>query len=242
MRGEKVYEGKAKILYADTSNADQVYMTFKDSLTAFNALKKGSFSKKGEINLKISDYLFQLMKRAQIPTHWIDRVDETTIRAHKLFIIPLEVVVRNRLAGSTAKKLGIPEGKILAWPLVEFYYKNDALQDPFLSDDQVLMLEIATKNEIDKLKGLALQVNQVLKEVFLKISLDLVDFKIEFGKNKMGQIFLADEISPDSMRLWDKETGERMDKDRFRRDLGNVEESYNEVLNRLENFMKTKGV
>lgn len=241
MKGEKIYEGKAKILYADTENSQQVYMSFKDSLTAFNALKKGSFAEKGIINLKISEHIFNFLKELKIPTHWLRRMDDNTILAEKLTIIPLEVVVRNRLAGSTAKKLGITEGQLLKKPLVEFYFKNDELQDPFLSDDQIFMLEIINSPDLEKIKDLALKINTALKEIFSSIDLDLVDFKIEFGKDVQGQIKLADEISPDSMRLWDFQTGEKMDKDRFRRDLGKVEESYREVLNRLEKRIQERG-
>tara|TARA_Y100001935_G_scaffold255049_1_gene266240 strand:+ start:3634 stop:4365 length:732 start_codon:yes stop_codon:yes gene_type:complete len=234
-KGDLQYEGKAKKIYAVLGEPELVWVEYKDSLTAFNAQKKSSFEGKGEINNKITDLLFRSLKQEGIPHHLVEFVSPTEVICQKVKIIPLEVVVRNVLAGSTAKKLGIEEGTPLKKPLVEFYLKNDDLGDPFVSDDQALAIEAArSQEELDELKAMALMVNQGLQKVFDSIGIRLVDFKIELGRNTAGKILLADEISPDTCRLWDKKTGEKMDKDRFRRDLGNIKEFYEEVLNRLE--------
>lgn len=228
-----LYEGKAKKIYS-TDREHELYIEFKDSLTAFNALKKGSFEDKGAINRDIATLIFKELKKSGIQSHWISDSGKDAMIVHEVQIIPLEVVVRNVLAGSTAKKLGIEEGKKLNKPLVEFYFKKDELADPFVSDDQILMIEAANEKEIAELKKSALMVNEVLKQIFLKAGIQLIDFKIEFGKNKDGVILLSDEITPDCMRLWDIKTNEKLDKDRFRRDLGNVRESYLEVFRRLK--------
>lgn len=233
-----LYEGKAKKIYEISGEAHRVLVEYKDSLTAFNALKKGSFEKKGEINRNITSLLFRYLQKHGVSSHWIADQGANSMIVEKVQIIPLEVVIRNTLAGSTAKKLGIEEGKKLSRPLVEFYYKDDALQDPFLSDDQALMLGIVTESDIANLKAQALKINTELKQLFLSIDIDLIDFKIEFGKNKDGKIVLADEISPDCCRLWDLKTGEKLDKDRFRRDLGNIQESYQEVYSRLQKHIE----
>ncbi len=233
MRKELLYEGKAKRVFT-TEKPEVLLLEFKDSLTAFNAQKKGSFQGKGVLNKEIASLIFGKLKMAGIDSHFISSPSPNEMEVVKVIIIPLEVVVRNILAGSTAKKMGITEGKVLPRPLVEFYYKDDALADPFLSDDQAILFEIATELELATLKHKALKVNQVLVETFKKIGIQLVDFKIEFGKNAKGDILLADEITPDCCRLWDEKTGEKLDKDRFRRDLGNVEESYRQVLSRLK--------
>lgn len=233
MRKELLYEGKAKKVYS-TDKADVLLLEFKDSLTAFNAQKKGSFNGKGVLNKEIASLIFDQLKKAGIDSHFISNPSPSEMEVIKVSIIPLEVVVRNILAGSTAKKMGIDEGKVLKRPLVEFYYKDDALNDPFISDDQAIAFDIATEPELATLKSKALAVNEVLKNIFKKIGIQLVDFKIEFGKNAKGDILLADEITPDCCRLWDEKTGEKLDKDRFRRDLGNVEESYRQVLIRLK--------
>lgn len=229
-----LYEGKAKKIFSVEGESDLVWVEFKNSLTAFNALKKGEFEEKGAINRQISSLIFKHLQSKNIPTHWIEDLGSDAMIVKKLEIIPLEVVVRNWLAGSTAKKLGIEEGQKLKKPLVEFYYKNDALADPFLSDDQVLMMEIVSEKELQSLKEKALQVNAAMLEMWQKLGIQLIDFKIEFGKDSSGEIWLADEISPDCCRLWDVESGEKLDKDRFRRDLGSIRESYIEVLNRLQ--------
>lgn len=227
-----LYEGKAKKVFE--FDAHSYLMEFKDSLTAFNALKKGSFQHKGRINRDIAALIFEHFHKKSIKSHYKGKQGDTGMLVEKVTIIPLEVVVRNILAGSTAKKLGIEEGQILKKSLVEFYYKNDELQDPFMSDDQILMMEIINEKEITEIKVAALKVNEALRGLFSQAGLKLVDFKIEFGKNNKGEILLADEISPDCCRLWDEKTNEKMDKDRFRRDLGNVGESYEEVLKRLQ--------
>lgn len=237
--GQLIYEGKAKKVYEWSENSENIFLEFKDSLTAFNAQKKGSFDDKGSINRDIATFIFEYLAKQGIQSHFIKNINERGMLVQKVSIIPFEVVVRNWLAGSTAKKLGIPEGKILEKPLVEFYLKNDELADPFVSDDQMLMLGLITTEEIQTLKKMALNINQHLLTLFSKINLTLVDFKIEFGKNLKKQILLADEITPDCCRLWDKTTNEKYDKDRFRRDLGNVKESYVEVLKRMKN---AKGV
>ncbi len=232
MKKQLLYEGKAKRIYA-TENSAEVVVEYKDSLTAFNAQKLGSFAGKGAVNMQITTLIFQELAKKGVKTHWIRNLGSIEMLVKKVSIIPLEVVVRNFLAGSTAKKLGIEEGRKLEKPLVEFYYKDDALGDPFLSDDQALMMKVATEVELFELKSVALQVNDVLKNLMARAGLDLIDFKIECGKADDGTILLADEISPDCCRLWDQKTGEKMDKDRFRRDLGKVEESYQEVYKRL---------
>lgn len=234
MKGELLYEGKAKRIYSIPGNPHEVLVEFKNSLTAFNALKKGELEGKGQINREIASLIFRYLKEKGVRSHWISDAGPNEMIVEKVNIIPLEVVVRNILAGSTAKKLGIEEGKKLQKPLLEFYFKNDELQDPFLSDDQVLMLEISNEQEIKEMKAKALEINQHLKDIFRQVGIELVDFKIEFGKNLKGEILLADEISPDCCRLWDLKTKEKLDKDRFRRDLGNVKQSYEDVLNRLK--------
>lgn len=235
VKGELLYEGKAKKMYAIPGRPEEVWVEYKDSLTAFNAQKTGSFAGKGSINAKITSLLYGRLKNAGIPTHLIEDISSTEMICQKLTIIPLEVVTRNRLAGSTAKKLGKSEGTSLDQPLVEFYYKDDSLGDPFLSDDQALMMKAVPRREdLETLKKKALEINRVLRAEFEKAGLELIDFKLEFGRNGKGEIVLADEVSPDTCRLWDLKTGEKYDKDRFRRDLGRVEESYQEVLNRLE--------
>lgn len=232
-----IYEGKAKKIF-ETDQKNILRIEYKDSLTAFNALKKGSFENKGRINRDIASLIFRYLEKKGISSHWVADAEPVSMMVRKVQIIPLEVVVRNTLAGSTAKKLGIAEGKVLEKPLVEFYYKDDALQDPFLSDDQIEMMQLASALEVKELKVAALKVNSELKSLFQKIDLNLIDFKIEFGRDQHSKILLADEISPDSCRLWDLKTGEKMDKDRFRRDLGGVQEAYFEVLRRLEDVLR----
>lgn len=231
-----IYEGKAKKVFTVQGHPDLVWIEFKNSLTAFNALKKGEFAEKGAINRSISSAIFSHLHSKNIKTHWVADLDSDVMIAKKVQIIPLEVVIRNIMAGSTAKKLGLVEGTKLKTPLVEFYYKMDSLADPFLSDDQILMLELATASEIENLKKQALNINEVLVSMWKQAGILLVDFKIEFGKNSKNEILLADEISPDCCRLWDMKTNEKLDKDRFRQDLGNVKESYSEVLSRLKNL------
>ncbi len=240
-KGELVYEGKGKRAYSvievpDRKHPEWLWLEYKDSLTAFNAQKKGDFAGKGRVNKGVSALVYQYLREKGLRTHLVAEVSEHEIICQRLEMIPLEVVVRNRLAGSTAKKFQRPEGESLTRPLVEFYYKDDALEDPFVSDEQALMLgTVQRQGELNLLKLEALKVNELLGPFFAEVGLELIDFKLEFGwlGKERSFVVLGDEISPDSCRLWDMETGERMDKDRFRRDLGKVEESYNEVLNRL---------
>ncbi|MBX9766615.1 MAG: phosphoribosylaminoimidazolesuccinocarboxamide synthase [Bdellovibrionales bacterium] len=231
--GNMIYEGKAKKIYEIKGKADWLLHDFKNSLTAFNGQKKGDFSDKGKLNRDMTAMVFRFLTEKGVVHHFVDVSGETGIVARRLQMIPLEVVVRNRFAGSLAKKFGIEEGKTLKTPLVELYWKDDKLGDPFISDDQALMMEAATPGEISELKAKALQINTNLIEFFGRAGLSLVDFKLEFGRDPQDKIMLADEITPDTCRLWDEETGERMDKDRFRRDLGNVQETYQNVYQRL---------
>lgn len=240
-KSEMLYEGKAKKIFGVKDHEDLVWVSYKDSLTAFNAQKKSSFENKGAINKAITEILFEALSRDGVPHHIISSEGSTELVCKKVQIIPLEVVVRNILAGSTAKKLGFQEGTPLKAPLVEFYFKDDALGDPFVSDDQALLLEaVSSHEELSQLKSLALKVNTSLRSIFDQIQVDLVDFKIELGKDKRGEILLADEITPDTCRLWDQKTGERLDKDRFRRDLGKIKESYEEILERLKIWEREK--
>lgn len=231
-----LYEGKAKILYS-TDEPEIILAHFKDDATAFNAHKRGSIAGKGEINCTISKALFQYLEVHGIPTHFIDSPAPNQMRVVRLRILPLEVVVRNIAAGSLCQQTGLPLGTVLKQPLVEFYYKNDELGDPLLTRDRLLLLELATPEQIDQLQQMALQINQHLSDFFTSCDITLVDFKLEFGLDSLGQLRLADEISPDTCRLWnqsDTDPNSRvMDKDRFRRDLGNVENAYQQVLERV---------
>jgi phosphoribosylaminoimidazole-succinocarboxamide synthase len=230
-----LYEGKAKKIFDIAGEPQNVLMEFKDSLTAFNAQKKGSFESKGVINRDIAAWIFKYLEKKGVHSHFVENVGERSMKTRRVEIVPLEVVVRNTLAGSTAKKMGRDEGEKLARPLVEFYFKKDELNDPFVSDDQILAFQIADEKTIAELKRQALLINGALLELFESIGIKLVDFKVEFGKTNSGEVLLADEITPDCCRLWDLKTGEKMDKDRFRRDLGNIDQYYQEVLQRLIN-------
>jgi phosphoribosylaminoimidazole-succinocarboxamide synthase len=233
-KGELIYEGKAKKMFAVVDRPQEVWVEYKDSLTAFNAQKKSSFSGKGAINAQITNLLYASLKKAGIPHHILENINTHEMVCQKLAIIPLEVVTRNRLAGSTAKKLGFAEGTSMSEPLVEFYYKDDALGDPFISDDQALLMKaVPRREELEELKAKARAINAVLLQDFARAGLELIDFKLEFGRTSSGKIVLADEVSPDTCRLWDLKTGDKFDKDRFRRDMGGVEEAYEEVLRRL---------
>jgi phosphoribosylaminoimidazole-succinocarboxamide synthase len=239
IKEELLYEGKAKRVFSVKEDADSVWVEFKNSLTAFNGEKKSELAEKGKLNSKITALIFNYLKNNGINTHFIKSLSDTELLCQKVTIIPIEVVVRNVLAGSTAKKFNIPEGAALDSPLVEFYYKNDSLGDPFISDDQAMMLKVVkTKNELEKLKSESLKINLLLKKMFESVNIKLVDFKLEFGTTKDGIIILADEITPDTCRLWDASTNEKLDKDRFRRDLGGVVESYNEVYLRIQKWSK----
>ncbi len=234
-QGDFLYEGKAKRIFTVKENESYVWLEYKDSLTAFNAQKKGSFEGKGLVNAQITKLIFDIMKKNNIKTHLVASPTERDQVCEKLKMIDLEVVVRNTLAGSTAKKFNIDEGTSLDKPLVEFFYKKDELNDPFISDEQALMLKtVKSQTELNDIKAQALKVNDVLFKIMDQAGIRLIDFKIEFGWNKNGELILGDEITPDSCRLWEKGTDEKLDKDRFRRDLGNVQESYLKVLNALK--------
>lgn len=229
-----IYEGKAKKMWSVKEDDDLLIAEFKDSLTAFNGVKKAEESGKGALNNKISTEIFKLLEKHGIKTDLVKKIDDINQVVRKCEIIPLEVVVRNIATGSLTKRLGIKDGTILPFTLVEFCYKNDELNDPILNDDHCLLLDaVKTKDELEILKTEAKKINKILKDFFDKKDLKLVDFKIEFGKTKDGEIILADEISPDSCRFWDKNTNEKLDKDRFRQDLGNVKVAYEEVLRRI---------
>ncbi len=234
-KGELLYEGKAKRLYKVVGHDDLIWQEFKDSLTAFNAQKKGSFEDKGAINREICGILYTSLEKAGVPTHRVALQSVNAEVTRRLSMVKLELVVRNVLAGSTAKKFAIEEGRALSRPLVEFYYKDDALADPFVSDDQAIMIGAAQSQvELNELKQFALRVNEVLCAVMVRAGLRLIDFKIEVGRDSQGRLVLGDEISPDTCRLWDEKSGEKLDKDRFRRDLGGVREAYMDVLQRLK--------
>jgi phosphoribosylaminoimidazole-succinocarboxamide synthase len=237
---EKLYEGKAKIVYpGPEAGTYRVY--YKDDATAFNGQKRAQIGGKGVVNNRVSSELFRYLEANGIPTHFVRELSEREMLVRQVEIVPLEVIVRNRAAGTFSKRYGVEEGTHLKKPLVELSLKNDALGDPLIYDDAVLALGLATASELSRIKELALRVNELLREFFLKRGLEVIDFKLEFGRldppglpqGEKGAIVLADEISPDTMRLWEVGTGEKMDKDRFRRDLGGVEEAYQEVLRRV---------
>ena len=228
---EQLYEGKAKKVFA-TDDPDVVIVSYKDDATAFNGEKKGTIVGKGAINNRMTNHVFKLFEKAGVPTHLIEELNDRETAVKKVDIVPLEVIIRNVAAGSFSKRMGVEEGRELLCPILEFSYKNDDLGDPFINDDYALALGRATKDELAKIREYTLKVNEIMKEYFLQANLKLIDFKIEFGRFH-GEILLADEVSPDTCRLWDKDTNEKLDKDRFRRDLGNVEEAYQEVFKRL---------
>ncbi|WP_312857279.1 phosphoribosylaminoimidazolesuccinocarboxamide synthase [Neobacillus endophyticus] len=229
---ELLYEGKAKRIYT-TDDEQVVLVEYKDSATAFNGQKKADITGKGRLNNEITSLLFLKLKEQGIDSHFIKRVSETEQLVKRVTIIPLEVVVRNVAAGSLSKRLGIEEGIALTKPMVEFYLKNDVLGDPLVTTDHILELKAATLEELAILKDKALQINSILTSFFAEIGVRLIDFKLEFGKDQEGLILLADEISPDTCRLWDKDTNAKLDKDVFRRDLGNLTEAYENILTRL---------
>ena len=229
---EQLYEGKAKKVFATDDN-NLVIVSYKDDATAFNGLKKGTIEGKGVINNKMSNFLMQILEKQGVKTHFVEELSERETLVKKVKILPLEVIIRNISAGSFAKHYGVEEGVVFDEPTIEFSYKNDDLGDPLLNEYHALALKLATKDEIALVKAMAFKVNEVLKEYFKKLNVTLVDFKIEFGKTSNGEIVLADEISPDTCRFWDSTTGEKLDKDRFRRDLGGVEGAYQEMMRRL---------
>lgn len=230
---EMIYEGKAKKVFK-TDDENLFIVDYKDDATAFNGLKKGQISGKGAVNNVMANIIFQMLEKKGIPTHFVEQLSERETLVTAVKILPLEVIIRNVTAGSFSKRYGVEEGRVLARPILEFSYKNDELGDPLINDDHILALELATEEELEEVKRYSYIINDNLKEFFLEIGLKLVDFKVEFGKQMDGKIILADEISPDTCRLWDAVTNEKMDKDRFRRDLGNVEETYQEVLSRVQ--------
>ncbi len=228
---ELLYEGKAKKVFT-TNDPDVLIVSYKDDATAFDGQKKGTIVGKGAINNRMTNHVFKLLEKEGVPTHLIEELNDRETAVKKVEIVPLEVIIRNFSAGSFAKKMGMEEGIQLKQPTLEFSYKNDELHDPFINSYYALALELATQEEIDAISKYAFKVNEVMKSYFASLGIELIDFKIEFGRFH-GQIILADEVSPDTCRLWDKETHEKLDKDRFRRDLGNVEDAYNEVFKRL---------
>ena len=232
---EMMYEGKAKKVYA-TDNADEIIVYYKDDATAFNGEKKGSIKDKGVMNNEITSLLFKMLEKNGIKTHFIEKLSDREQLCQKVKIFPLEVIVRNLIAGSMAKRLGIEEGTVPPNTIFEICYKNDEYGDPLINDHHAVALKLATYDELKYIYEVTAKVNNLLKDALDKIGITLVDFKIEFGKNSKGEILLADEITPDTCRFWDKETGKKLDKDRFRRDLGSIEEAYIEVLNRLNNL------
>lgn len=233
---EKLYEGKAKILYS-TDDPEILLTVFKDDTTAFNAQKRGQIQGKGEINCTISAALFKWLESLGIPTHYLDQPSPNQMRVKSVKILPLEVVVRNIAAGSLCKQTGLIEGTVLPFPLVEFYLKDDALGDPLLTRDRILILAVATSEQLEELRSMALQINQYLQDFFNRCQITLVDFKLEFGLDSQARIILADEISPDTCRLWDQRESDPqarvLDKDRFRKDLGQVESAYQQVQKRV---------
>ena len=229
---QQLYEGKAKKVFA-TDDPEYVIVSYKDDATAFNGLKKGSIAGKGAINNRVTNHLMQMLEKNGVPTHFVRELNERETVVRRVSIVPLEVIIRNISAGSFAKNYGVEEGIVFDEPTIEFSYKNDALGDPLINEYHAVALRLATKEEIAEIKRLAFRVNELLKAFFKAVNVDLVDFKLEFGKTADGKIVLADEISPDTCRFWDSTTHEKLDKDRFRRDLGGVEDAYGEMLKRI---------
>lgn len=231
-KGKQLYEGKAKKIF-ETDKPEILLVSYKDDATAFNGIKKGTILGKGIINNKVTNYMMRLLEKAEIPTHYIEEISERETLVKKVSIIPLEVIIRNVSAGSFAKNYGVEEGIIFDEPTIEFSYKNDNLGDPLINSYHAIALKLATKEEIEIIKKYAFKINEEMKKFFISINVKLVDFKLEFGKLADNKIVLADEISPDTCRFWDATTNEKLDKDRFRRDLGNVEGAYKEMMKRI---------
>jgi len=232
-KGKLLYEGKAKRLYTIPGHPDLLWQEFKDDATAFDAVKRGTIVNKGKINNQLTAYIFTFLGKAGIKHHFVELISENEMIVKKVKIIKIEVVGRNIAAGSLLKKTNLKEGQVLKTPIIEFYYKEDALHDPLINDSHAIAMKLAVQKELDSLRLMAEKINSLLIPFFRKRGLKLVDFKLEFGRDSKGNILLADEISPDTCRLWDVKTNEKLDKDRFRFDLGNVEESYAEVINRV---------
>ena len=229
---EQMYEGKAKKVFA-TDDPTLVIVDYKDDATAFNGAKKGTIVGKGVINNKLTNYLMQVLEKEGVPTHFVEELSDRETVVKKVTIVPLEVIIRNISAGHFASRYGVDEGIVFAQPTIEFSYKCDELDDPLLNHYHALALGLATQEEIDQITAMAFKVNDVLKKFFSEVGVTLVDFKLEFGKTADGKLVLADEISPDTCRLWDSKTGEKLDKDRFRRDMGGVEDAYQEIMRRV---------
>ena len=236
---EQLYEGKAKKVFA-TEKADEVIVSYKDDATALDGLKKGTILGKGAINNRMTNFFMRLLEKEGVPTHFVEELNDRETVVKKVEIVPLEVIIRNISAGSFSKRYGVEEGIVFAKPTIEFSYKNDDLHDPLINSYHALALGLATEEEIERITELAFKVNDVLKVYFLKLNVKLVDFKLEFGRLADGTIVLADEISPDTCRFWDADTNEKLDKDRFRRDMGGVEDAYREMMNRV--FSEKSGV
>ena len=227
-----LYEGKAKRVFA-TDNPEVLLVDYKDDATAFNGLKKGTIAGKGAINNRVTNYMMQILEKEGVPTHFVEELSDRQTLVKKVSIVPLEVIIRNISAGSFAKRYGVEEGIVFSEPTIEFSYKNDDLGDPLINSYHAFALGLATWEEIETIKNMAFKINEVMKAYFKKLNVDLVDFKLEFGKLSDGKIVLADEISPDTCRFWDSDTHEKLDKDRFRRDMGNVEDAYAEMMKRI---------
>ncbi len=228
----QLYEGKAKKVYA-TTDENLCIVSYKDDATAFNGLKKGTIAGKGVVNNRMTNMLMQLLEKAGVPTHFVEELSDRDTLVKKVKIVPLEVIIRNVSAGSFAKRYGVEEGIVFEEPTIEFSYKNDDLGDPLINSYHALALKLASKEEIETIKKYAFKVNEVLKAYFLHLGVKLIDFKLEFGRLPDGTIVLADEISPDTCRFWDAKTNEKLDKDRFRRDMGGVEDAYSEIFKRV---------
>lgn len=228
----QLYEGKAKKVFA-TDDENLCIVSYKDDATAFNGLKKGTIMGKGAINNRVTNHLMKLLEKNGIPTHFVEELSDRETVVKKVSIVPLEVIVRNIAAGSLAKRLGLSEGVKMSRTVLEFCYKDDALGDPMVNDYHILAMGFATEDELKLISDYSLKINKILSDYLKEVNIELIDFKLEFGKTKDGAIVLADEISPDTCRFWDSKTGEKLDKDRFRRDMGGVEDAYNEILKRL---------
>ena len=231
IKTEQIYEGKAKKVFA-TDVPGIVIVDYKDDATAFNGLKKGTIAGKGVVNNKVSNHFFRLLESKGIPTHFVEQLSDRETAVKRVEILPVEVIIRNRAAGCFSKRMGVAEGTALACPILEYSYKNDELGDPFINSYYIRALNIATDEEMEQVKNYSFQINDILKSYLDGFGIELIDFKLEFGRFD-GKVILADEISPDTCRFWDKATGKKLDKDRFRRDLGDVEEAYHEIISRL---------
>ena len=231
IKTEQIYEGKAKKVFA-TDVPGIVIVDYKDDATAFNGLKKGTIAGKGVVNNKVSNHFFRLLESKGIPTHYVEQLSDRETAVKRVEILPVEVIIRNRAAGSFSKRMGVAEGTALACPILDYSYKNDELGDPFINSYYIRALNLATDEEMEWVKNYSFQINDILKAYLDGFGIELIDFKLEFGRFD-GKVILADEISPDTCRFWDKATGKKLDKDRFRRDLGDVEEAYHEIISRL---------